>query len=130
MEDASRNILNALKARGYRITEARREMCSRLANAAHPLSIRELAESSGSDEASVYRFVNTLRSEDLVHEITTRGERPRFELKHGHHHHVVCTGCGKIEHVPCAYVPKPHLAGFAAISDHDVTLYGTCVTCA
>ncbi|MEX0918119.1 MAG: transcriptional repressor [Candidatus Paceibacterota bacterium] len=132
MKGASTYMLDTLQARGYRVTKTRRELCTELAKASHPLTIRELAELVNSDEASVYRFVHLLQKEDLVHEITTRGERPRFEFKNEHHHHVVCTGCGKVAHVPCAYtpqVPKDSLSGFAEVNDHDLTFYGTCLAC-
>jgi Fe2+ or Zn2+ uptake regulation protein len=50
----------------------------------------------------------------------------------GHHHHVVCTGCGATATAPCpvddaglaASVP----AGFV-VTSHEVRLYGLCAAC-
>lgn len=131
MNDAS-PLLHALSERGYRITAARRELARTLAAARSPLTIQELANRTASDEASAYRFVRTLADEDLLEEIVVRGERPRYALRTHHHHHVVCTGCGFIAHVPCGTEPTPPrtVRGFTAITDHDVTFYGQCAKCA
>lgn len=131
MKHASDRILEALKERGYRVTAARRELARVLTDAAQPRTIRELAERAKSDEASAYRFMRTLVAEGLAREIAVRGERPRFEVAEEHHHHVVCTGCGTIAHVPCAYTPHvPNtLRGFAAINEHELTFYGRCIAC-
>lgn len=131
MSTASMNIETELSARGYRITRVRRELCTALQNAKAPLTIRDLARTVSADEASVYRFVRTLLTEDLAEEIVARGEKPRYAVKGDHHHHVVCTGCGFTEHVPCAYTPRvpKTLAGFATVADHDLTFYGRCLSC-
>lgn len=131
MKHASDTILHALSERGYRLTEARRELCAYLTSAKNPLTIQELAEGTKSDEASAYRLIALLKKEVLVEEIMTRGEKPRYAPAGHHHHHVVCTDCGLVAHVPCGDALRTPRAvpGFTSIDDHEVTFYGRCVSC-
>lgn len=50
-----------------------------------------------------------------------------------HHHHLICTGCGRVAGIDC---PLPEGDGLAAAQDagftitrHDLTLYGLCDAC-
>jgi Fur family ferric uptake transcriptional regulator len=51
----------------------------------------------------------------------------------GHHHHLVCTSCGKTAHAACP-VDETALAAAApegfTVTSHDVRLYGLCAACA
>lgn len=130
MKSASKHIIDTLAERGYRITEARRELTSCLANSSQPLTIQDLAQATKSDEASAYRFIALLQKEALAEAIAVRGEKPRYALALHHHHHVVCTDCGLVAHVPCADEPTlPSTIGFDEIVGHEVTFYGRCATC-
>ena len=130
MSVASKQVLEELSKRGYRVTEARERIVNALAQADAPLSVQALASRVLVDEASVYRTIKLLVEEELVEEITIVQERPHYALSHGHHHHVVCTGCGLIEHVPCHDIPRSGgFENFAAIERHEVTYYGVCKTC-
>ncbi len=48
----------------------------------------------------------------------------------GHHHHAVCTECGRVEHTPCPVGVSPEAvpSGFT-VTSHELTLYGLCPTC-
>lgn len=131
MVNASKEALKELSKRGYRITKARERIIAVLADEHSPLSIQALTAKVSVDEASVYRTVKLLLDEGLVEEIPVMQGRPQYALAHGHHHHVVCTECGLIEHVPCQSVPelKPVPENFAAIKCHEVTYYGVCKNC-
>ena len=58
----------------------------------------------------------------------------RYEpQRHGHHHHLVCDGCGKLTPFQDDALEKA-IHGLAArvafdVSDHDVTLHGNCENC-
>lgn len=48
-----------------------------------------------------------------------------------HHHHAVCTRCGRVEHLPCPLDAAPLAdagAGFR-VTQHEITLYGLCARC-
>lgn len=132
MSDASRRLIDVLRTRGYRITNARVAVVEILTNAAEPLSISMIVERATADEASVYRTVELLQREGLINEVQVRGGALRFELSHHHHHHAVCTECGMVVHLPCGEEPKAprRVLGFARIISHDLTFYGLCSKCA
>lgn len=136
MKDASKTILNELAHRGYRITDARKDCVETLAVQKQPIAIQALARLVASDEASVYRTVALLVAEGFLEEISLQGEVPRYALldshAHTHHHHMVCTNCSFVAHVPCGFITLQEKMPqeFKKIFSHEVTLYGLCRKCA
>ena len=131
MKDASKKIIGELTRRGYRITKARIEVVEALVRADAPQSIQAIIERVSVDTVSVYRTIAMLIQENLIEEINVQGEAVRYEIAHGHHHHVVCVECNTLVHIPCdtkASVPKK-VAGFTYINSHEVTYYGMCTKC-
>lgn len=133
MKDATKEILNELGARGYRITKAREKVVETLLLQSQPISIQGLCASIiDIDEVSVYRTVALLVEEGFVEELALPGEAVRYALSEGHHHHAVCTACGFTDHIDCkggeeqTSVPTT----FKSIASHEVTLYGLCKKCA
>jgi Fe2+ or Zn2+ uptake regulation protein len=85
--------------------------------------------------ATVYRSIAAMVASGYL---TSVGERDGATLyarceESGHHHHVVCTGCGATAHAPCP-VDGPGLAAMApegfVVTSHEVRLYGLCAACA
>lgn len=133
MKDATKEILNELSGRGFRITQARKEIVEALARQSQPVSIQTLcATLSDTDEASVYRTIKVLVNEHFLEEIALQGEVPRYALSHGHHHHAVCTECGFMEHIECDSYPMSAKipSSFKSLLSHEVILYGLCKKCA
>ena len=131
MSDASKHIHKELQSRGYRLTKARKKIVAILAKSKASLTIQELVKKVAVDEASVYRTIDTLKKENLVTEVKIIGEKDQYELAHGHHHHLVCSSCGLVEHIPCESVSAPQSLPktFANIDTHEVTFYGHCAKC-
>lgn len=125
------HTLNTLKARGYRITPARTAIVDTLCGNHTPQTIQEVASAVTVDEVTVYRTISLLLKESLIEEIPLQGGDTRYALGHGHHHHLVCTTCNYIEHLPCTFtkLPAPTSKQFARINHHEVTYYGTCKRC-
>lgn len=131
MKKATDEVVSELKARGYRITEARKKVIEQLALHKQPVSIQGLCgRIQGIDEASIYRTVSTLLSEGFLEEILLPGEASRYALSHGHHHHAVCTSCGIMEHIECSLSSLPVPSSFSSVDTHEVTLFGLCKKCA
>jgi Fur family transcriptional regulator, ferric uptake regulator len=83
--------------------------------------------------ATTYRTVELLRRAGAVRPLAG-DERPAYVRCHpGHHHHLVCVGCGAVEETElCAAPSDAELKsrhGFAAQS-HEVDIYGLCARCA
>jgi len=84
--------------------------------------------------ATVYRAVGALEAAGTVARVGERLGSALFVycVADGHHHHLVCTGCGRVEHAPCP-IGEESLApaernGFT-VTGHEVTLFGLCPEC-
>jgi Fur family transcriptional regulator, ferric uptake regulator len=87
--------------------------------------------------ASIYRVLDELVTLNLLTRIDIGDGLARYEPQRehegGHHHHLVCDGCGKLEPFQDAALEQA-IHGLAArvafdVSDHDVTLHGCCESC-
>jgi Fur family ferric uptake transcriptional regulator len=86
--------------------------------------------------ASVYRVIDALFEQGLVQRVDVGDGVARFEPVRdglGHHHHLVCDGCGKVE----AFEDPPLERAIEAVEQrtgydvvaHDVMLRGACGDC-
>jgi Fe2+ or Zn2+ uptake regulation protein len=86
------------------------------------------------DYSSVFRAVNLLEKQGMVDRIDLGDGHARFEVREGHHEHIRCESCGRIEEVPgCvlddASAQVQSLTGFR-VTNHRVVFGGLCQTCA
>ena len=83
-----------------RYTSGRRALVELLASAGHPVSIGDIAEKlPGLPRSSAYRHLVDLQTAGLVRRVTASDEFTRFELAEDlteHHHHLLCSNCGKV----------------------------------
>ena len=127
-----RDILTALTENGGRITVAREGIVKYLCGVSTPQSIQHIVQKVDADEASVYRTIHLLRKRNLIEEIVFPDGSHRYAIAQDHHHHVICTQCERIAHVPCSSSPEQKntpSSGFAQITGHSVTFFGLCNTC-
>jgi len=125
-----------------RYTHRRRQLVEALAEAGRPLTVPELVEAArGIPLSSAYRNMTALIEIGVVRRVAGSDDHARFELAEelsGHHHHLVCASCGKVEDVH----PSPRLEralGEAAqavaeeqdytVSEHRFDLVGVCPDC-
>ncbi|WP_165986107.1 Fur family transcriptional regulator [Streptomyces sp. YIM 98790] len=134
------DLLERLRARGWRLTAQRRVIAEVLAgehvhytaDEVHALAVRRLPEIS---RASVYNTLGELVALGEVREVTTDGRAKRYDPNVGEsHQHLVCSGCGAIRDVrlsgdPMAVLPEGERYGFT-VSEVAVTYYGRCPDCA
>lgn len=125
-----------------RYTRGRRRLVDLLAVSGRPLSLPELlALDPDLAQSSAYRNLDLLERTALVRRIATETDHARYELAEsllGHHHHLICTGCGSIEDVrlplEVEHAVEEALAAAAAAAAfrperHTLDLHGTCSTC-
>lgn len=136
------DVAERLDRGGQRYTASRRRLVDVLAAAGSPLSINEvLARAPGLPQSSVYRNLATLEQAGVVVRIGTGDDFGRYELAEpigDHHHHLVCTTCGRItdftmpEHLEAlmddAALHAGETAGFRAEA-HRLDLLGQCRQC-
>lgn len=83
--------------------------------------------------ATVYNTVQALRDRGELLEITIDPERKHFDPNPSAHHHIMCTGCGKIGDVFFDYskslgLPEEVTREFAVTGNH-IDFYGVCSNC-
>jgi Fur family ferric uptake transcriptional regulator len=132
-----------VRSAGQRYTEQRRRLVDILSRAGSPQTITEILRGRRDlAQSSVYRNLAVLEQAGVVHRVHADDEFARFELTEsltGHHHHLICSTCGRVEDVA---VPKSFErtmnrtidqlaagAGFATVS-HRLDLFGRCRNCA
>jgi Fe2+ or Zn2+ uptake regulation protein len=131
-----------LRADDQRYTASRRALVEALAAAERPSTIPELLGSRpGLAQSSAYRNLAVLEQVGVVRRIVTSDEHARFELAEdltGHHHHLVCGSCGRVEDftvseqleqsLESALARVAHGTGFD-VDHHRLDLVGTCSDC-
>lgn len=120
-----------------RVLEYLRENRSRAVSAAD-IWQQLAAGGDGPNPATVYRCLDKLCGEGQVMKyVADKGEKAVYQyVGDGHcgeHLHLQCLGCGKIEHLDCAFMEemKAHLRdhhGFA-LQCRGGILYGLCAAC-
>ncbi|MDA8357514.1 MAG: transcriptional repressor [Actinomycetota bacterium] len=86
------------------------------------------------DPSSVFRAVCGLAQAGEVVRVPIDHGRGHYEVAAGHHEHLICGTCGRVEPLACAIVDAlaeqvRHSSGFA-VSGHQLVLTGTCAGCA
>ena len=84
--------------------------------------------------ATVYRVLTQFEAAGLVSRLNFEGGHAVFELNQkGHHDHIVCIKCGKVEEFYDEIIESQQLKvakemGYS-ITEHSMTLYGKCPEC-
>ncbi len=140
MSESTVDLDVELRARGYRVTAPRRAVWDVLRQAGGHLTVEDvagrlMAAGADVDVASVYRTLGLLEQLGLAR-MSRLGERDagRWELAHpDEHFHLVCTGCGEVDHHVGSLVAeiRAHLAdghGFE-VDNVELVVNGRCDAC-
>ena len=130
-----------LRADGQRYTAGRRSLVDVLQQAGRPLTAAEILAAGSLSQSSAYRNLAVLETCGVVHRVAGSDEFARFELAEDlteHHHHLICSSCGKVEDFTASAALERTLArdisavgddtGFSA-EHHRLDLLGTCARC-
>jgi Fur family ferric uptake transcriptional regulator len=139
MSDSSKRLQRVRDA-GFKITHARQTVLQALEHGGgHMTSAQVLdavaARDSGIGRASVFRTLDMLSRLSLIRPTFVEGSSaPVFVLlPDGHHHHVVCTGCGTvIEFDDCGLdtlASELEAKTGIHIIGHLLEFYGLCADC-
>ncbi len=137
---AAHPSLDGLRAAGHRITPVRQEIVALLARSRMPLTAAEIGVRlsrvrPGTNKTTVYRELEFLVAQEVV-SVVRFGERSaRYEIAGGeHHHHLVCTRCGRVVDIMLSDDPDRHAArirretGFT-VTSHALEFFGSCRDC-
>lgn len=142
-EELHRTAEERLRGEGQRYTTTRRALVQRLASGGRPLSIPDLISGRRRvPQSSAYRNLATLERAGVVRRVITEDDFARFELDERlteHHHHLVCSNCGRIEDATIPPAVERSIertfdrvareVGFASVG-HRLDLIGLCDDCA
>ena len=135
-------VAQRLRSVGLRYTPSRRQVIEVLAHADRPLTIPDILDHAGSlAQSSAYRNLTELIDAGVVYRIVAGDEYSHFELAEDlthHHHHLVCTRCGRVEDFVASDELEQNLhealdvvadsSGFT-VQHHRLDLVGTCADC-
>lgn len=141
---ALRAILAGLERHGYKSTAPRREIIAQFLATGGALTAADLytqvhRRSHSIGLVTVYRTLELLAEAGLAYRLVAE-DQPHREAAYilcsptqAHHHHVICTRCGRVEHLPdCALGMAAQYAAKATgytIERHTFILYGRCPSC-
>jgi Fur family ferric uptake transcriptional regulator len=146
MTSAARELHKTVEGRlhrvGQRYTPNRRALVDALLRAPGPMSIGDLLVGRRAvPQSSAYRNLAVLEQAGVIRRVVTDDDFARFELDEGlteHHHHLVCSNCGRIEDVAIPANVERSIgrtfdrvakgAGFASVG-HRLDLIGRCRSC-
>ncbi len=135
-----RNVTKTeLKDIGWRVTPIRTGIMNILSSATRPLTAKEvmarLRKEGGGDRATIYRDLALFLKNEIVRAITFGDDKKRYELTaKGHHHHLICQSCNKIEDVSFGKELEAEEVKILKyknfqILQHSLEFYGLCGKC-
>lgn len=140
--DLHTTVAQRLSVAGLRYTRSRRQVVEVLSAADRPLTIPDILERADClAQSSAYRNLTELIDAGVVHRIVAGDEYSHFELAEDlthHHHHLVCTRCGRVEDFVASDELEQRLHGALddaavtsgfTIEHHRLDLVGTCADC-
>ncbi len=124
---------------GYRLTGPRRVVASLVEERVGPFTAADLvrdaqARRSPVGRATVFRSLDLFASLGLVERLDLpSGEHAYVRCESGHHHHVVCTSCGRTAEVEdcgmTAIAQEVSRRSGYRVDEHRLELFGICPGC-
>lgn len=140
--DLHATIRELLRRTRQRYTLGRQQLVELLLEVDRPVTIPELIElGAHQSQSSLYRNLAIMEQAGAVRRISSVDDVARYELDEeltGHHHHLVCSICGRIdditlgedfEHQMRQAVDRTSADSGYQLSAHHLELVGTCPDC-
>jgi Fur family transcriptional regulator, ferric uptake regulator len=132
-------IVSALDRAGYRLTEPRRSLATLIADQTGHFTAATLVEAArdrrlGVGRATVFRTLEVLEDLGAVERLDLpTGEHAYVGCEPAHHHHVVCSRCGRTDEIEDAGL-RAVVADIARatgyrVDEHRLELFGLCPDC-
>ena len=148
MTEYKHYALSVLKNRGFRITKPRQlvvELLDQTTQALSAYEIKEKLDSSGEkvDTVSIYRILECLEDNHLIHRLLSSGKVLRCQLEHEStchldqqdhcHHLLICEKCLNIQEVHCPgaedLVARVEKHASFVVKRHNMEFLGLCGAC-
>ncbi len=132
-------LLVALDRAGYRVTKPRRALAQLIADRTGHFAAADLVRESrvhrlGIGRATIFRTLDVLSELGVVERLDLpTGEHAYVGCAPTHHHHVVCSNCGRTAEIADAGLRTvvrevARQTGFR-VEDHRLELFGLCPAC-
>ncbi|MDX1511933.1 MAG: Fur family transcriptional regulator [Nitriliruptorales bacterium] len=141
-DDVHAAIREALRHSRQRYTRGRQSLVELLLALGRPVTIPDLvAAGAPQAQSSLYRNLSVLEQCGVVRRLPSTDDAGRYELAEElteHHHHLVCTACGRVDDVvlPSRLEASLDRAADAAgdehgyaLASHRLELVGVCPGC-
>jgi Fur family ferric uptake transcriptional regulator len=128
-------VIERLEMRGHRVTETRRRIIRALLDASNHFTIEDVLHSVPDvGRATVFRTMKMLLDLNVVCRVLMEDGNIQYRLSsRGHHHHLVCRSCGRVEDFAkcdvAALVEELARKTEYQIEGHWLEVYGTCASC-
>lgn len=132
------DLTEVLHQQGLKVTPLRLAMLKVFSETHTPLSAEELTKKLKKvefDPATLFRCLKKFEEGNIIKAVDLGEGFIRYErvcVEHGHHHHIQCTSCKKIEIVPFC-IPKDFENHFLKIGyknlTHRMDFFGICGAC-
>ena len=128
-------IIRRLELRGHRITGSRRRVLEALVSAPAHFTVEDvLRQLPGVGRATVFRTMKLLQDLNVVCRVLMENGELHYRLSaRGHHHHLVCRSCGRVEDFSTcdvsSLIDQLTQATDYQIEGHWLEVYGRCQSC-
>ena len=148
MSDYTEKAIQILKENDFRITKQRQMVIKLLDKSKEALSayeIKEKLDASGKnvDTVSIYRIIECLEENGLVHRVLSSSKVMKCQLNHEDscnklqehhcHHLLICQKCSSIQEVHCSgvgsIIKNLETDSKFKIRKHSLEFYGICNNC-
>ncbi len=130
--------LPTLKEVGLKNTPARRLILEVFSSDCKPINadfIYSKLKTKNLNQVTIYRTLASLEQAGIIKKVDLRKDSAYYELAENHHHHIVCSDCGKTEGFELCNMDKiskevlRQSSQFKMISQHSLELFGLCKSC-
>ena len=128
-------IIQRLRLQGHRVTDSRRQVLAVLMAAPAHFTVEDvMRQTPDVGRATVFRTMKLLQDLNVVCRVLMEDGSLHYRLSsRGHHHHLVCRSCGRVEDFSTCDVAAviEQLVETTAyqIEGHWLEVYGRCQSC-
>ena len=129
------SIIQRLEARGNRLTASRLAVLAAVLAQRGHFSVEDiLRRCPGIGRATAFRTMRLLAEMEIVCRVLLEDGSLHYRLsRRGHHHHLVCMACGRVEDLDTCMV-NDLLEGLSRSADYEIDghwleFYGRCGSC-
>ena len=105
----------------------------------HPVDVQTIInyleqKNIDTDPATIFRMMHDFLQKGITKQIQFQESKARYELSNKrHHHHLICTNCGKIEEVEGDFLKQTEEEIYKdkrfRVKDHSLEFFGLCANC-